>query len=81
MASLPDYEMYKAAEKARIEMVEKLSDVEDINVGLVYQPVTATGVSAGDAMGGTPLGLVPTQQQCEIDISVKYMSCSALIIV
>lgn len=65
MSSLPDYEMYLAVEQARIQQIEALADIEDITLTLVLQPISANTASAGDIMGGTPLGLKAQPHQCK----------------
>jgi hypothetical protein len=63
MSSLPDYEMYLAVEAERLRQNELVADIEDCTLTMVIQPFTAGTVTAGDAMGGTPLGIKPVTQQ------------------
>lgn len=57
MSSLPDLELYKAAEESQWRQMEALKDVEGIEITLTIQPIACGVAKACDAKGGNPLGL------------------------
>lgn len=64
MASLPDIEVYNAAEDCRLEQVEKTKHIPGAVITLVIQPMSHSTIEACNARGGNPMGLDPRGQQC-----------------
>lgn len=65
MSSLPSLEVYQAAEKARLEQVEALKDIDGADLTMVIQPMASSCIGAGEAMGGNPMGLREQNHQCK----------------
>lgn len=63
MSSLPSLEVYQAAEKARLEQVAALKDVDAL-LTMVIQPMASSTTKAGDKRGGNPMGLKAQNHQC-----------------
>ena len=63
MTSLPSLEVYQAAEKARLEQVEALKDVDAL-LTMVLQPMASSTIRAADKRGGNPMGLKAQNHQC-----------------
>lgn len=64
MSSLPDLEVYQAAEQCRLKQVEAIKDVPGALLTMVIQPLSTSMIEACHAKGGTPLGLNAQNHQC-----------------
>lgn len=73
MTSLPDLEVYKAAENFRLKQVERIKDIPGSNLTVVIQPLQSNVIEACNARGGTPLGLKAQSHQCAFMMSVVSM--------
>lgn len=65
MSSLPDLEVYKAANECRLQQIEAVRHIEGAFLTMVIQPMASGAIKACDAKGGTPLGLTAQNHQCE----------------
>lgn len=65
MSSLPDLEVYKSAEECRKQKVEELKDVEGLVLTMSFQPISSGAMKASEENGGTPMGIVAKNHQCE----------------
>ena len=72
MSSLPDGEVYKAANECRLQQIEALKDVEGAVLTMVIQPMATGAIEACDAKGGTPLGLTAKNHQCNLIPNAVY---------
>ncbi|KAL4899730.1 hypothetical protein BDW74DRAFT_183378 [Aspergillus multicolor] len=61
--TLPDLEVYHAAEKARLEAITALSDLDRADLTMVIQPMTSHSVKAAQDRGGNPFGLDAVNHQ------------------
>jgi hypothetical protein len=66
MSSLPDLEVYETAEEARKRKMLELVDVEGLVLTMSFQPIPSGAVKATEAKGGSPKGITPQNQQCEL---------------
>lgn len=66
MSSLPDVEVYKAAEETRQQQVEAVKDIPSAHLTMVIQPISSHTIAACNVKGGTPLGLEPRSHQCKL---------------
>lgn len=64
MTSLPDIEVYKAAERTRLDQIDAIKHIPDALLNMVIQPISSSTIEACNARGGNPLGLEPESQQC-----------------
>ncbi|KAJ5781184.1 hypothetical protein N7457_006344 [Penicillium paradoxum] len=55
--TLPSLTVYEAAEKARLEEMAALSDLERADLTMVIQPMSSLAIKVGEEKGGNPLGL------------------------
>lgn len=65
MSSLPDLEVYKAANRCRYVQFEALKHIHGINIILDIQPISLNTVKVTNAGIGSPLGIVEKPQQCK----------------
>lgn len=65
MTSLPDIEVYNAAEEARLQQLEKVKHIPGAVITMVIQPISHSTIEACRARGGNTLGLDPRSQQCK----------------
>jgi len=65
MSSLPDLEVYKAANRCRHTQWEALQHVPGIDIILDIQPISLNTVRMANAGIGSPLGIVEKPQQCK----------------
>lgn len=77
MSSLPDLEIYQAAEESRKEQIEALKDIESITLTMVLQPIASSTIRAGDERGGNPMGLTAQNHQCKF---LSAPSCTSKLI-
>ncbi|KAL2824310.1 hypothetical protein BDW59DRAFT_180373 [Aspergillus cavernicola] len=61
--TLPSQAVYLAAEKARLEQVAALSDLERADLTMVIQPMSSLSVKVAHERGGNPLGLQAANHQ------------------
>lgn len=66
LSSLPDLEVYRAAEAARVEQVEALKNIEGAILTFVIQPIASGAIKTSNAEGGNTLGLTAQNQQCKL---------------
>jgi hypothetical protein len=66
MSSLPDLEVYKAAEESRLAQLEVLKDVEGIILTMTIQPIASGAIKASNAKGGNPMGREAQNHQCRL---------------
>ncbi|KAK2767376.1 hypothetical protein FQN54_003532 [Arachnomyces sp. PD_36] len=57
MSSLPDFDMYKAANECRLQQIEALGHIDGVFLTMVIQPIASGAIKTCDAKGGTPLGI------------------------
>lgn len=55
--TLPSLTVYEAAEKARVEQMAALSDLERADLTMVIQPMSSLAIKVAEEKGGNPLGL------------------------
>lgn len=67
MSSLPDLEIYKEAEQARLQQIEflKAAGVEAV-LTMVFQPIASSIMKAAEAKGGNPMGITSQNHQCKL---------------
>lgn len=71
MSSLPDLEVYKAADECRkLKMIE-LKGVDGLGFTLSFQPIPAAAVQVSQARGGNSMGVEPKSQQCMFHAVLK----------
>jgi len=63
MSSMPDLEMYIAAENCWKQQLEAVKDVENASLTISFQPIASQAIRACDAKGGNPTGLKPLNHQ------------------
>lgn len=68
MSSLPDLEVYERAEDTRKQKMIELVDVEGLVLTMSFQPIPSGTVKATEAKGGSPMGITPQNQQCELKL-------------
>lgn len=61
MSSRPSPAVYKAIEEARQEQLVALTDLEDVILTTVFQPMSSLAMKQS---ANSPLGLDPVGQQC-----------------
>ncbi|RDW81344.1 FAD-binding oxidoreductase [Aspergillus mulundensis] len=61
--TLPDLEVYHAAEQARLEAITALSHLDRAGLTMVIQPMTSHSVNAAQDRGGNPFGLPAVKHQ------------------
>jgi len=66
MSSLPDLEIYKAAEECRKKKTRELKDVEGLLLTISFQPISSGAMKASEAKGGSPLGIATKNHQCKL---------------
>jgi len=78
MTSLPDLEMYKAAEEVRAQQATILESagVENASLYLAFQPIASSAVKACDEKGGNPMGLKAQNHNCKKQQPLVISSCS-----
>lgn len=64
MTSLPDVEVYKAAERTRLDQINAIKHSPGAVINTVIQPISSSTIEACNAREGNPLGLKPESQQC-----------------
>lgn len=72
MSSLPDLEVYQAAEKCRLQQVDSIKGIPGALLTMVIQPMSSSTIEACNAKGGTPLGLKAQSHQCMLHTSHFY---------
>jgi hypothetical protein len=73
MACLPDVEMCKEAEKARLHQVEimKSQGFKDVVLTMVFQPLAIGAIKTSDARGGNPMGITAQNQTCKLHLQFR----------
>lgn len=66
MSSLPDLEVYKAANECRYQQEEAIKHVPGLKITFVIQPISSTAIKATNAGAGSPLGITEQHHQCEL---------------
>lgn len=69
MSSLPDLEVYRAADECRKSKLNELDGIEGLVLTLSFQPIPSAAVQASRARGGNPMGIEPKSQQCTVQSS------------
>lgn len=64
MSSLPDIEVYKAADECRLQQIEAVKDIPGALVTMVIQPISSSTIEACNTTGENPMGLRPQSHQC-----------------
>ena len=77
MATLPDLEMYKEAEKARLQQVEALKTLglKDVALTMVFQPIASSTMKVSNQKGGNPMGITSENHQCKL---LSHPICSLI---
>lgn len=68
MTSLPDLELYKAAEAMRLEQIASLKarGIEGIGLNMVFQPIATSSMKACNAKGGNLMGITSQNHKCKL---------------
>lgn len=64
MSSLPDLEVYRAANKCRYQQEELIKHIPGLKITFVIQPISSNAIKATNAGIGSPLGVSEQHQQC-----------------
>lgn len=64
MSSLPDIDVYNAAEECRLQQLKAIGHIPGALITMVIQPIPSSCMEACDANGGNPLGLEAKGHQC-----------------
>ncbi|KJK62229.1 Berberine and berberine like [Aspergillus parasiticus SU-1] len=63
MSSQPSLEVYETVERVRVEQEGLLSDVEELRISNVIQPMSSISIKQSREVSGNPLGLEEVGQQ------------------
>lgn len=64
MSSLPDLEVYKAANECRYQQDELMKNIPGAKITFTLQPISSNAIKATNANVGSPLGITEQPHQC-----------------